>query len=100
MEYKSWTRTFWMALNPDAGKSTLRYDMFENGESILEMVGTVEGRGVLLRWLNPERAVVSVRATPFDEPEERLDGEHTHVTPHDDPAVFAAHARQLLFAIA
>lgn len=89
-----------MALNPDAGKSMLRFDILENGKSILEMVGTVEGRGILLRWLNDERGVVTVRATPFGAPEEHLDGEQTHVTAHDDPAAFAAHARQLLLAIA
>jgi hypothetical protein len=100
MEYKIWTRKFWMALNPDAGNSTLRFATLENGKSILEMVGTVDGRGVLLRWLNDERGVVTVRSTPYDAPQEHLDGEETHVTAHDDPAVFAARARELVLAIA
>jgi hypothetical protein len=100
MEYKDWTRKFWMALNPDAGKSVLRFDTLENGKTVLEMVGTVEGRGVLLRWLNEERAVVTVRATPYGAPEEGLDGEQTHVSAYDDPAHYAAHARQLVLAIA
>ena len=100
MEYKSWTRKFWIALNPDAGTSTLRFDTFENGKTILEMVGTVDGRGVLLRWLSAERGVVTIRATPYSTPEERLDGEQTPVIAQDDPAVFAAHARQRLLAIA
>src|ERR1035438_10012531 len=74
MEYKIWTRKFWMALNPDAGNSTLRFATLENGETILEMVGTVDGRGVLLRWLNDERGIVSVRATPYGAPQEHIDG--------------------------
>src|SRR5664279_3574463 len=100
MEYKSWTRRFWMALNPDAGSSTLRYDMFESGKNILEMAGTVGGRGVLLRWLNDELGVVTVRSTPYESPEEHLDGDQTHVTAQDDPTVFAARARELVLAIA
>ena len=100
MEYKSWTRHFWIALKPDAGSSTLRFDTFENGETILEMVGTVDGRGVLLRWLSAERGLVTIRATPYSTPEERLDGERTPVSAQDDPALFAARARQLLSAIA
>jgi hypothetical protein len=100
MEYKGWTRKFWMALNPDAGKSALRFDILENGETILEMVGTVDGRGVLLRWLNDERGIVSVRATPYGAPQEHIDGEQTPVSAHEDPAFFAAHARQLLSAFA
>src|SRR5664279_4875301 len=100
MEYKSWTRRFWIALNPDAGKSSLRFDTFENGTTVLEMVGTVDGRGVLLRWLSAERGVVTVRATPYGSPQERLDGEQTHVSPQDDPAVSASHARQCLVALA
>jgi hypothetical protein len=65
MEYKGWTRTFWIALNPDVGNSTLRFDTFENGKTILEMIGTVDGRGVLLRWLSAECCVVNLRATPY-----------------------------------
>jgi hypothetical protein len=100
MEYKGWTRKFWIALNPDAGKSTLRFDTFENGKTILEMIGTVDGRGVLLRWLSAERGIVTIRATPYGSPEDRLDGEQVPVSAQDDPAVFAAQARQLLSAIA
>ena len=100
MEYKSWTRKFWTALNPDAGKSTLRFDAFENGKTILEMIGTVDGRGVLLRWLSAERGVVTVRTTPYGSPEERLDGEQTPVSAQNDPATFAAHVRQRLLAVA
>jgi hypothetical protein len=100
MEYKGWTRRFWISLNPDAGKSTLRFDAFENGTTILEMVGTVDGHGVLLRWLSAERGVVTVRATPYGSPEDRLDGEQTPVSAQDDPAVSAAHARQRLVAMA
>jgi hypothetical protein len=100
MEYKSWTRKFWTALAPDAGTSMLRYDMFESGNNILEMAGTVGGRGVLLRWLNDERGVVTVRSQPYDSPEEHLDGEQTHVTASDDPGVFAARARQLVLTLA
>jgi hypothetical protein len=100
MEYKSWTRNFWIALNPDVGQSTLRFDAFENGKTILEMVGTVNGRGVLLRWLSAESGIVTTRATPYSSPQERLDGEQTSVSVQDDPAVFAAHARQRLLAIA
>jgi hypothetical protein len=100
MEYKGWTRNFWIALKPDAGKSSLRFDTFENGNTVLEMVGTVEGHGVLLRWLNAERGIVTVRATPYGASEERLDGEQTPVSAQGDPAVFAAHTRQLLSSIA
>ena len=100
MEYKRWTRNFWIALNPDAGQSTLRFDTFENGKTILEMVGAVDGRGVLLRWLSAELGIVTIRATPYGPPEEQLDGEQTSVSMHDDPVVFAAHARQRLLAIA
>lgn len=100
MEYKGWTRRFWMALNADAGKSLLRFDTFENGKTILEMVGTVDGRGVLLRWLSAERGIVTIRSTPYGSPEERLDGQQTTVSVQDDPAVFAARARHLLLAIA
>jgi hypothetical protein len=100
MEYTAWTRHFWMALNPDAGNSALRYDMLEGGKNILEMVGTVGGRGVILRWLNDERAVFAVRSRPYDSPEEHIDGEQTHLTSNDDPAIFAAHARQLVSAMA
>ncbi len=100
MEYKGWTRKFWIALNPDSGNSTLRFDILEDGKTILEMVGTVDGRGVLLRWLNDERGIVSVRPTPYGGPQEQLDGEQTHVSANDDPAFFAAHARQLLSAFA
>jgi hypothetical protein len=35
MEYKGWTRKCWIALNPDAGQSTLRFDTFENGKPSL-----------------------------------------------------------------
>ncbi len=87
MEYRSWTRKFWMALNPDAGGTTLRFDRFENGKTVLEMVGTVRGRGVLLRWLgvllrwlSEERGIVTVRATPYGSPDERLDGQQTPVS--------------------
>jgi hypothetical protein len=100
MEYKGWTRNFWIALKPDPGKSTLRFDTFENGKTVLEMVGTVDGRGVLLRWLSAERGIVTIRATPYGTSEERLDGERTPVSAEDDPAVFAARTRQLLSAIA
>jgi hypothetical protein len=65
MEYKGWTRKFWIALNPDVGNSTLRFDTFENGKTILEMIGTVDGRGVLLRWLSAECGIVSLCATPY-----------------------------------
>jgi hypothetical protein len=100
MEYTAWTRKFWTALNPDAGNSTLRYDTLESGKSVLEMAGTIGGRGVLLRWLNDERAVFAVRPTPYDSAEEHVDGEQTHITANDDPAQSAAQARQLVLAIA
>jgi|ERR1035441_2368944 hypothetical protein len=100
MEYKDWTRKFWIALKPDAGKSVLRFDTFENGNTVLEMLGTVGGRGVLLRWLDAERGIVTVRATPYGSPEERLDGEQTPASAQDDPAAFAVHVRERLSAIA
>lgn len=100
MDYKVWTRRFWIALNPDAGNLMLRFDRFENGHTILEMVGTVEGRGVLLRWLSAERGVVTLRASPYVSPEVPLDGDQTHVSAQDDPAVRAAYARERLLAIA
>jgi hypothetical protein len=100
MEYKGWTRKFWTALNPDAGESILRFEAFGTGKSILEMVGTVEGRGVLLRWLSADHGIVTVRATPYGSLEERLDGDQIPVSAHDDPSVYAAHARQLVLAIA
>lgn len=100
MDYKGWTRKFWIALKADAGKSLLRFDEFENGHAILEMVGTVEGRGVLLRWLSSEHGVVTVRSTPYDHPEAPLDGEQTFISANDDPAVHAAHARQRVLALA
>jgi hypothetical protein len=100
MEYTAWTRKFWMALNPDAGNSTLRYHTLESGTSILEMAGTVGGRGVLLRWLNDERAVFAVRPAPYDSAEEHVGGEQTHITANDDPAQSAAQARQLVLAMA
>jgi hypothetical protein len=100
MEYKGWTRKFWIALKPDAGTSTLRRDTFESGKTILEMIGTVDGRGVLLRWLSADHGIVTVRETPYGAPEERLDGKQTPVTAQDEPTVLAAQARQLLAAIA
>jgi hypothetical protein len=100
MEYKGWTRKFWIALKADAGKSTLRFDTFESGKTILEMVGTVDGRGVLLRWLCAERGIVTVRENPYGAPEERIDGKQTPVSAQGDPGVLAAQARQLLAAIA
>jgi hypothetical protein len=100
IEYKGWTRKFWIALKPDAGTSTLRFDAFDSGKTILEMVGTVDGRGVLLRWLCAERGIVTVRETPYGAPEERLDSNQTPVSVQHDPAVLAAQARQLLASIA
>ena len=100
MEYKGWTRNFWIALNPDPGESILRFDTFDNGKTVLEMVGTVDGRGVLLRWLSAERGIVTIRTTPYGTSEEQLDGERTSVSTQDDPALVAARTRQLLFAIA
>jgi hypothetical protein len=100
MEYKGWTRKFWIALHADTGTSTLRFDTFESGKTVLEMVGAVDGRGVLLRWLSAERGIVTVRETPYGAPEERLDGKQTPVSAQDDPAHLAAQARQLVAAIA
>jgi hypothetical protein len=100
MEFKGWTRQFWMALKPDPGQSTLRFETLDNGETVLEMVGTVDGRGVLLRWLNSDSGVVTVRATPYGSPEKHLDGELTPVSAEDDPALSAARARELVLAFA
>ncbi|MGD0474169.1 MAG: hypothetical protein ABSB70_13300 [Candidatus Velthaea sp.] len=100
MEYRRWTRNFWIALKPDAGESTLRFDMLDDGKTILEMAGTVRGRGVLLRWLNDDQGILSVRSTPYHSIEEHLDGEPTPITIMDDPAAFAARAHQLLSAFA
>jgi hypothetical protein len=96
MEYRSWTRRFWIALKPDAGQSTLRFDAFQDGTTLLEMVGTVDGRGLLLRWLSADHAVVTVRSTPYGSPDVRLDREQTPVSTQDDPDVSAAQARQRL----
>ncbi len=99
-EYKGWTKRFWTALKADAGKSVLRFDRFEDGQVVLEMVGTVEGRGVLLRWLSSQHGVVTVREAPYDTPEVPLDGEQTFISAQDDPAVRAAHTRQRVLALA
>ncbi len=96
MDDNEWSRLFWVALKADGGKWTFRFHTFENGNTILETVGTVDGKGVLLRWLSAERGVVTVRKPPYGAPEEKLDGVEIAVLLHDDPAAMASFARDRL----